>query len=178
MSYFGSALRITAIDSEVHYRHFWLHSFRLVQRRTVDPEEPSMLNIVIMKHVGLESIPLPFQIQVNHSVSNRRNVRTVTDLIQSICQRKCDPVPIKEGSNFLNNFGPWTVEKQKTNYIRRPCLNGAEAMLHYKQRIHCFHLQKDKKIINQQYLFFLFFGNAILIAYGKFILKIFRMFCS
>ena len=37
MSYFSTTLRITSTDSEVHDCHFRLHSFHLVQRRTVDP---------------------------------------------------------------------------------------------------------------------------------------------
>ena len=37
MSYFVIALRITSNDSEVHDCHFGLHSFRLVQRQTLDP---------------------------------------------------------------------------------------------------------------------------------------------
>jgi len=76
------------------------------------------MNIVVMKHLGFESIPLQFQILVTHIVGNWRSVLIVTDLIEFNCQRKCDSIPIKD-SNFLNNFGRWTIEKEKSNYITK-----------------------------------------------------------
>jgi hypothetical protein len=80
MSYLGSALRVTCIESKVHDRHYRLNTFPLLQRRTVDPQEQSKMNIVVKKHVGFESVPIPFQISVTHGVGNRKSVLIVTDL--------------------------------------------------------------------------------------------------